>query len=308
MFGLKTKSHPLARRFWAWQARSSAYLFLLPFILLFAVFLLYPIVRSMALSFYRTSGPRAGNFVGLSNYYVLIHDRIFWLAVLNTVLYTALYLILYVPISLGLALLLNSPSIRFRSLFRFTFFSTHLVGNVFAAVIFALLFAPRQGVIDRAIGSIFPWGYELNWRGDSKLAVAAIVIASLWISIGYGMIYFLAALQSVDRELYEAAEIDGAGRLSQFWHVTLPSIKPVLIFILLVGTIGAIQLFEIPYVLFDPPYGPGMRTLTIVMYLYQQGFEAGLIGYAAAIGWVLVVLIFSISMVQLKLSGALRDI
>jgi ABC-type sugar transport system permease subunit len=135
-----------------------------------------------------------------------------------------------------------------------------------------------------------------------------MVLASLWMSVGYGMIYFLAALQSVDRELHEAAHVDGAGRWSRFWHVTLPGIRPVLVFVLLVGTIGALQLFELPYVFFDPPAGPGMRALTIVMYLYQQGFETGMIGYASAIGWVLVSIVFLISMAQLRLTGATRDL
>jgi arabinosaccharide transport system permease protein len=120
------------------------------------------------------------------------------------------------------------------------------------------------------------------------------------------MIYFLAALQAVDQELYEAAEVDGAGRWQRFRHITLPGIRPVLIFMLLVGTIGALQLFELPYVFFNGP-GPSFAGLTIVMYLYQQGFEIGNIGYAAAIGWVLVLMIFLVAMAQLKTTGALKE-
>jgi ABC-type sugar transport system permease subunit len=298
----------LPRRLWAWQARYSPYLFVLPFAGLFCLFTLYPIGRSLVLSFYRSAGPRKSEFIGLLNYRFLLTDLQFHLAVFNTVLYTVLFLSLYIPLALGLALLLNSPRVRYRNAFRFAFFSTHLVGQVFAAVMFYLLLAPRHGPINRAIGALFPWiGSEIHWRSHATLAMPAMVLASLWMSVGFGMIYFLAALQSVDPELYEAAEVDGAGRWSRFWHVTLPGIRPVLVFILLVGTIGALQLFELPYVFFDPPSGPGMSALTIVMYLYQHGFDTGNIGYAAAVGWVLVLLIFIISMAQLKVSGAARE-
>ena len=298
-----------ARRIWSLQARASPYLFVAPFVVLFLVFTLWPVARSLVLSFYGSAGPREKTFVGLSNYRFLLSDVQFHVAVLNTLLYTVLFLALYIPLALGLALLLNSPRVRFRNAFRFAFFSTHLVGHVFVALMFHLLLAPRHGLVNRAIGTLLPWiGSEIYWQADPKLAMPAMVLASLWVSVGYGMIYFLAALQNVDRDLYEAAEIDGAGRWARLAHVTLPGIRPVLVFILLVGTIGALQLFELPYVFFDPPSGPGMRALTIVMYLYQQGFETGNIGYAAAIGWVLVLIIFSVSMAQLRVTGATKDV
>jgi ABC-type sugar transport system permease subunit len=296
-----------ARRWWSWQARFSPYLFLSPFVLLFTLFTIYPIARSLVLSFYRTVGPRHTEFVGGLNYSFLLRDPQFHLAVFNTVLYTVLFIALYIPLSLGLAMLLNSPRVRFRNVFRFAFFSTHLIGQVFVAVMFYLLLSPRQGVVNRLIGIALPWvGDEIYWRANPLLAMPAMVLASLWMSIGYGMVYFLAALQTVDLELYDAAHVDGAGRWSRFWHVTLPGIRPVLVFVLLVGTIGALQLFELPYIFFDGP-GPGMAGLTIVMYLYQQGFETGNIGYACAIGWVLAGIIFLISMAQIRVTRVMRD-
>lgn len=298
---------PLRARLWSWQANAAPYLFILPFILLFCSFMLYPLARSIILSFYKSAGPRESVFIGLGNYAFLVRDWLFWRAVLNTLFYTLLFLSLQIPLSLGLALLLNSPAVRFRNFFRFAFFSSHLVGNVFVAVLFMLLLAPRQGLVNRMIGAAVPWlGTEINWRSDPALAMPAIVLASLWLSIGYAMIYFLAALQSVDRELYEAAEVDGAGRWGKFWHVTIPGIRPVIIFILLLGTIGSFQLFELPYVFFEGP-GPGFAGLTIVMYLYQQGFETGNIGYAAAIGWVLVLIIFIVAMAQLRVTRAMQE-
>lgn len=297
------------QRIFAWQAKASPYLFLLPFVLIFSVFMLYPLGRSIVLSFHKSAGPRRSVFIGADNYIFLLHDWLFWKAIQNTLAYTLMYLCLQVPLSLGLAMLLNSRSVRFRNFFRFAFFTPYLVGNVFVAVMFILLLYPRLGLVNRLIGAVFPFiGSEINWRGNSALALPALVLASLWLTIGHGMIYFLAALQAVDQELYEAAQVDGAGRWGKFWHVTLPGIRPVLVFILLVGTIGSLQLFELPYVFFDPPTGPGLSGITIVMYLYQQGFEVGNIGYAAAIGWVLVLIILTVSLAQLKVTGAMKEI
>ncbi|HWP40116.1 MAG TPA: sugar ABC transporter permease [Tepidisphaeraceae bacterium] len=307
MSGPITYRRTWQQRVWSWQARAAPYVFVAPFLILFLMFLLYPLTRSIVLSFYKSAGPRMSVFIGLDNYAFLLRDWLFWLAVMNTLLYTVLFLSLQIPMSLGLALLLNSKAVRLRNFFRFAFFSSHLVGNVFVAILFMLLLAPRHGLVNRMIGAALPFvGTEINWRGNPALAMPAIVLASLWLSVGYGMIYFLAALQAVDEELYEAAEVDGAGRWQKFWHVTLPGIRPVLVFILLVGTIGSFQLFELPYVFFDGP-GPGYAGLTIVMYLYQQGFEAGNIGYAAAIGWVLVLMILVIAIAQLKVTGAAKE-
>lgn len=294
------------QRMWRLQARASPYLFVLPFVILFAVFMLYPMGRSIILSFYRSAGPRAQRFVGLDNFRFLLKDPLFWLAVLNTVLFTVVFLIIQIPAALGLAMLLNSKRIRGRNFFRFAFFSSYLVGQVFAAVIFSLLLAPRQGLVNRVIGTIAPAGTEINWLGHPFLAMPAVILAALWLSIGYAMIYFLAALQGVDQELYEAAVVDGAGAWSRFWNITLPGIRPVLMLMILVGIIGGLQLFELSYVLFQGP-GPSGAGLTIVMYLFQQGFEQGDIGYASAVGWVLVLLISGVAILHLRLTGVARE-
>src|SRR5687768_10469393 len=298
---------PSRDRLWTIQHRYAPYLFIAPFVILFCCFLLYPLGRSITLSFYKAVGPRTLKFEGLGNFRFMLTDYLFWIAVANTVVYTIGFLMIQIPAALGLALMLNSPRTRFRSFFRFAFFTPHLVGQVFVAVIFALILAPRHGLFNRLIGAVLPWvGSEINWFGDPRLAMPAVIIAALWLSVGYGMIYFLAALQSVDRELYEAAEVDGAGNWSQFWNVTLPGIRPVLIFLILVGTIGAFQLFELPYILFRPNVPPP-TAVTIVMYLFQTGFEQGDIGYASAVGWMLVLMIFVISLIQLRVTGMMRE-
>jgi len=294
-----------SERLWRLQHRLAPYLFVAPFVILFCCFMLYPLGYSIVLSFYKTAGPRQFRFVGLDNYKFILRDEIFWTAVLNTTYFAVLFLSLQIPLSLGLAVLLNSKRIRGRNFFRFAFFSSHLVGSVFVAVIFGMLLAARHGMVNKAIGTVFPFlGTEINWFGKPGLAMPAVVIAALWISIGYAMVYFLAALQAVDRDLYEAAEVDGAGKWQQFWHITIPGIRPVLVFMILVGTIGAFQLFELPYVLFYQQWTN--YAITIVTYLFQMGFETGDIGYASAIGWMLVLIIFVVSLIQLRVTWS-RD-
>jgi ABC-type sugar transport system permease subunit len=295
-------------RLWSLQARIAPYLFVSPFVILFLVFLLYPLIRSLVLSTYKTVGPRHEVFAGLDNYRFILSDRYFWLAVINTVVYTVAFLLVQIPLSLGLALLLNQPTVWARGVYRFAFFSTHLVGYVFVAVLFAQLLSPRSGLVNLAIGKLIGRPVEISWLGNPDLTLVSVLIAGLWISVGFGMIYFLAALQSVDRELYEAAEVDGAKSWSKFWHVTLPGIRPVLIFMILIGTIGSLQLFELPWVLFNQAPGPDSRALTIVMYLFQMGFMVNDLGLASAVGWLLVAMIFFVSLAQLKISGVTKDL
>jgi ABC-type sugar transport system permease subunit len=171
-----------------------------------------------------------------------------------------------------------------------------------------LLLAPRTGLVNRAIGAVLPWvGSEINWKGDARFAMPAVVLAALWLSLGQATLYLLAALQAVDRELYEAAAVDGAGAWAKFRHVTLPGIRPVLVYLVLVGTIYALQMFELPYVFFQGA-GPRFAGMTIVGYLFAHGFQAGDIGYAAAVGWVLFLIISVVAMVQLKVTGAAKEI
>lgn len=291
----------IAARLWLLQSRLSPYLFVAPFAILFCIFLIYPLVRSFQLSFYKTVGPHETRFVGLDNYRFLATDQLMWLALAQTIAYAVAFISIQIPTALGLAVLLDSPRVRARPLFRFAFFSTHLVGSVFVAILFSQILSPRRGLLNRILGM------QIDWLSSPNLALPAVLIAGLWLSVGYAMIYFLAALQSVDRELYEAAQVDGAGRWSQFWHVTLPSIRPVLVFMILVGSIGALQLFELPYVLFQQTAGPMFRALTVVMHLYGAGWTQGDLGYASAIGWTLVALILTLAIIQLRIARKMGE-
>jgi ABC-type sugar transport system permease subunit len=277
-------------RWWKFQARAAPYLFVAPFVVIFCVFILYPLARSLDLSFHKTFGAGHAIFIGAANYrFLLAHDLLFWLAVLNTAAYTLVFLAIEIPLSLGLAILLNSREVRLRNLFRFAFFSSYVVGQVFVGVIFNQLFG-NEGLVNRCIGIVVGRHIEIGWLTSANLAMPTVVIASLWLGTGLAMVYFLAAIQAVDRDLYEAAEIDGAGRWGRLVHVTLPGIRPVMTYLILIGVIGGFQLFELPFVLLQGA-GPGGRGLTIVMYLFLTGFGGGDLGYAAAIGWVLALIL-----------------
>lgn len=288
-------------------SRSTPYLFMAPFILSFLIFGAYPILRSLVLSLYITSGPEAQHFVGLDNYLYLLQDPDFWTAFRNTVIFALGSVLLQLPLSLGLAILLNRPDIRGRNVFRFIFFSPNLMGLVFSALLFMLILAPKFGLLNATLHALFGLPATTRWLSTPGLVMPALILVALWLYTGFNMVYFLAALQSVDAELYEAATIDGAGRWSQFWHVTLPGIKPVLIFVVVLSTIGSFQLFELAYLLLGNGSGPDQAGLTIVMYLYQNGFLGGDLGYASAIGWTLAAMVLLLSLVQLRITGMGRE-
>jgi ABC-type sugar transport system permease subunit len=218
----------------------------------------------------------------------------------NTFVYAVASVALQVPLALGLAMLLNRPSLKGRALFRLIFFSPSLVGIVFVAMIFALMFHEREGLVNVLLRQVIPhFPREFPWL--QRYVMPALIIASLWMSVGFNMIYFLAALQSVDRECLEAADIDGANAWQKFLHVILPEIAPVTRFVMLLSLIGSFQLFELPFILLNGP-GPENRGLTVVMYLYQYGFEVGDLGYASAIGWTLALVLMGLTVIQRRLS------
>jgi len=298
-------SRTAGSHWWFVQRSAAPYVFVSPFVILFAIFMAYPLVQSIWMAFHITNGPRSSVFVGLGNFRFLLEDPDFWTALNNTAVFALFSVFLQLPLSLGLALLLNARWVKGRNAFRLAFFSPHLVGQVFVAVLFSLIFIPRFGLLNRVIHAVSGRGLETMWLMNPNLVMPALVITSLWMYVGFNMIYFLAALQNVDRTLYEAAQADGASPWQQFVHVTLPGIKPVAVFVVLMSTIGSFQLFELPFVLLNGA-GPKNAGLTIVMYLYNTGFSTGDLGYASAIGWALVLITLTISLVQARVAGLWR--
>lgn len=275
--------------------------FTAPFLAVFLVFTAWPLTQSLFLAFHQTFGPKSEKFVGVSNFVFLVQDPLFWQAVRNTALYTAGAIFVQLPVALGLALLLNRPRLRGRAVFRLIFFSPSLVGLVFVGLLSSLIFQKRTGLINAGLHSLFPgWNPEFPWLEQHLML--SLILASVWLYAGFNMVYFLAALQNVNRDLLDAAQIDGAGPWARFRHVVLPEIRPVAGFVVLLSVIGSFQLFELPWVLLDNSSGAGNSGLTIVMYLFQTGFLTGDLGYASAIGWALGLMLAVAMAVQARIS------
>lgn len=282
-----------------------AYLFLAPFFLLFGLFFVYPLIGAMTLAFFQTYGARARVFVGLGNFAFLLQDGDFRKAVGNTLTFAAASLFIQLPISLGLALLLDGVASRARNGLRLALVSPNLVGSIFVGLLFGVLFAPRHGLINRALHAAFGWGLEHRWLEQPALVMPALVLASLWMYVGFNMVFFLAALQAVDKDLDEAARVDGANTWTRFRHVTWPAIRPVAGFIVTMSLIGSLQLFELPLGLFygNNGYGPDGAALTMLTYLNDVAFNRGDLGLGSAVAWVLAALVLVIGLARMRIAA-----
>jgi ABC-type sugar transport system permease subunit len=286
------------------QQKLAPYLFVLPFVLTFCLFSLYPYAKSLSYSLYATSGPKDSVFVGMNNYTFLLSDPDFWKATTNTAIFALASIFLQLPISLGLALLLSQKWVKGVNFWRLAVFAPNLMGQVFVGVLFGVLLQPKFGLVNIGLAKVLGNAWlDKKWLGEPDLVMPALIGVSIWLYAGFNMIYFLAALQNVDQELYEAAMVDGANGWQSFRAVTLPAILPVVVFVLVTATIGSFQLYELPRTLLGGG-GPDNRGLTIIMYLFNNGLLPGDLGYASAVGWTLAVMLAALAMLQLWLTGA----
>ncbi|WP_395095283.1 carbohydrate ABC transporter permease [Armatimonas sp.] len=288
------------------QQKLAPYLFVIPFVLTFCIFSAYPYIKSLTYSLYATSGPKDSKFVGLANYQFLWSDPDFWTAVKNTALFAFLSVAIQLPLSLGLALLLSQKWIKGVQMWRLAVFMPNLMGQVAVGVLFGVLLQPKCGLVNIGLAQLLGVSWlDQKWLSEPQNVLPALVLVTAWMSIGYNMIYFLAALQNVDQELIEAAMVDGANAAQRFRAVTLPTIAPVMAFVLVTMTVGSFQLYELPRTLLNGG-GPDNRGLTIIMYLFNNGLLSGDLGYASAVGWTLAVMLAMISGVQIWLSGTAK--
>lgn len=296
------------------SSRLAPYLLIAPFLALFALFTLVPLVQAVPLALHHTFGPAASEYVGFEKFSQALSDPRFWTAMRNTLLFTAGSVFIQLPVALGLAMLLNKPGIKGRGFFRLLFFSPQLLGLVFVAVLASVMFQKQKGLVNSLLASgadllrqlpLISADAWLPSRSDilalpwlETLALPTLVITALWMYAGFNMVYFLAALQNVPRELEEASMIDGAGPWQRFVNVTVPSIRPVAIFVVLLSVIGSIQVFELAYVMLREGTGVQDKGLTLVTYLFKSGFEAGDLGYATAIGWIIALMLAAATLTQ----------
>ncbi|MEV0196045.1 sugar ABC transporter permease [Nonomuraea sp. NPDC050691] len=276
--------------------RNIPYLLVLPALLGFLAFKAYPIVAALYISLTTGAGAMR-SFVGLDNYVRLVNDPLFWTSLGNT----GLILVVQVPIMLLLALLLalalNSSSVRLRGLWRLGVFMPSLTGLVAYGVMFSVILRKDAGLLNWLL-SLF--GVDpIDWLGSPFWARIAIVIALTWHYTGYNAVIYLAGLQSVPKELYEAAMVDGAGAARRFRSITVPQLRPILLLTVVLSTIGTLQLFDEPFVLTGG--GPDNSTLTISLYLYQNGFRYFDFGYAAAIAYALTLIVAGFGFAQMRM-------
>ena len=274
------------------------YTFLLPYLLIFILFWAWPIINSFYLSFLDTRSFPNTLEPGV-NWGRLINDPFFWEAFWNT----CLILFVQVPVMLALATMLavslNSPLLKLRAFFRFAFFAPVVVGSVAYSAVFRLLFNDQNGAVNVALGGLgLPTPDWLNTPGP---ALFLIMLTVTWRWTGYNAIIILAGLQNVPLELYEAAKIDGANAWQQFWGITVPILRPIILFAFVLSVIGTMQLFTEPFLITQG--GPGNATLTLGVYLYQQGFRSFNFGYASAIGYTIALLAIFFSVIQLRFFG-----
>lgn len=278
------------------------YVLVSPFVAVFLVFMVYPMLYSVVLAVQQTNGPKTSMWVGFQNFEYLLTDPMFWTAVFNTFVFAAGSVFIQLPLSLGLAMLLNHEKVRGRVFFRMIFFSPALVGTVFIAIMFGLMF-DREGLVNVTLYGLIP-GFPAEFAWLEQFVMGSLILAAMWQFTGFNMIYFLAALQNVSKDLSEAAMVDGAGPWPRFMNVTVPAIRPVASFVVLLSLIGSMQLFELAWVLLNNSSGPNDQGMTVVMYLYQNGFINGRLGKASAIGWMLAVLLMVFALIQHRVGRA----
>lgn len=271
----------------------AAIVLLLPAMTLITVFYLVPVAGAVVLSatdfdIYSIGDASATRFIGVGNYRDLLGNALFWRALTNTLYYSLVGGPLTILVALGAALLLNARLARFKPLFRTIYFAPVVTTIVAVAVVFRFLYHARVGLLNRILDlvGIAP----IDWLGDPRWAMPALILFAIWKNFGYAAVIFVAGLQNVPEELYEAARIDGAGPVRQFRHVTLPELGPTFVFVGVITAIGFLQAFAEPYVL-TPEGGPLNATLTIVMLMYREGFRWWNMGYAAAVAFVLFALV-----------------
>lgn len=277
------------------------YLFISPFYLLYVLFMLVPVAVSLWLSLTEWVGLGTPHWVGLRNYRLLATDISFHRALVNTAVFVLVAVGIVVPLALLIAQALNTRGLRVRDLWRTAYFvPVVVVSPILVALIFGLVFDRQFGLANSVLRALFGTG-GVDWLGDPGLAKVSIALVMLWRWTGYLTVFFLAGLQNVPRELYEAAALDGAGRLRTFTTVTLPALKPVTAFVIVTSFIGAAQIFEEPYLLTGG--GPAESTLSVTMFIYRAAFQRQQFGYAAAAAVVLFVLVFGLSQLVNRLLG-----
>jgi ABC-type sugar transport system permease subunit len=275
------------------RKRTAPYLLVSPYLLHLALFVLFPVVFSIVLTFHKWNIISPMEFIGLDNYIHLLQDRLFWTALRNTLVFLAIHIPLQVIIALALAYVLNRP-LYLRGFFRAAFFMPVVISGVVVTILWQQLFGLDSGILNRLLTGVGLGRVE--WLSDPAIAIVSIAIMATWKNVGLYVILFLVGLQTVPRSYYEAAEVEGATAWQQFRHITLPAINPTLFMVAILSTIGGFSLFIEPYIMTDG--GPLNSTLSAMLYIYKQAFGYYHMGYSATLGLCFALLIMGVVALQ----------
>ena len=279
----------------------AAWWFLAPALVLLLLFFVIPVGAGLLLSLtdfdvYAIGSPETARFVGLKNYGHLLQDPTFWQAARNTLTFVLIGGPLSVATSLGAALLLNAKAIRLRGLFRTIYFAPVVTTLVSVAIVWRYLYHPKYGLLNFLLGGLGIG--PVDWLGDPHYAMPAIIFLAVWKNFGYNMLIFVAGLQVIPQDLYEAASLDGANGLKRFRHVTLPGLAPTFLFISVTTMIGFFQVFAEPYVMTQG--GPLGATRTLVLYMYEEGFRWWRMGVSSAVAVLLLLITLAGTLLQMR--------
>ncbi len=282
------------------------YLFILPALVPYVVFLVIPIFGSVVLSFFDWTGISFNNitWAGLDNYIRLSQDRVFWMALSHNVYFILGGVVGIVSVALTLAILLEQH-LPFSTFFRGVFFVPTTTSLVVVGIVFMLILSPELGLVNPLLRQIGLGQWARPWLGDPATALPTVIVVDIWKNFGLSMFLFVAGLKGIDAELYDAAKIDGATPWQTLWRVTLPVLWPVIALVIVLTSIGSLKLFDLVYVM--TAGGPNYASEVLTTYMYTQGFRYNKMGYGSAIGVVLLLLTLALSLVQLRLFARDRD-
>jgi multiple sugar transport system permease protein len=275
-----------------------AYLFILPGTLLFVVWTLYPLLVSLVMSFAEWNLIKPSQFIGLENYRRALSDPVFWMSLRNTLLYTIITVPAQMVLGLGVALLLDTP-LRARALFRTIYYIPVVTSWVVVSLLFTYLFNAQAGLINWLLQSVGLIGKPINWLGEAGTANLVIALLGIWKGVGWTMVIFLAGLQSIPVDLHEAAAIDGAGGWQRLRYITIPLLQRTTLFVLVLLTIGGFQVFISVYIMTGG--NPVHRTDVLLTYMYDNAFSYLDLGYGSALSYLFAIMVFSLSIVQMRL-------
>jgi ABC-type sugar transport system permease subunit len=278
------------------QSEKSGYWFSLPYVIFFLAFVAYPLTFSFILIFHRWNIVTPMEWVGLKNFSRLLSDPLFFKSIVNTLTFLLIHIPLQIVLALIFALLLNTK-VKMRGFFRALYFLPVVVSGVAVTILWQQLYSYDYGVLNAMLRSVGLT--SIPWLIDSSWAMPSVAIMATWKNVGIYIVLFLVGLQNIPMELYEAANLDGATKSRQFWHITLPMLNPTVVVIVVLSTIGGFSLFIEPYVLTGG--GPMQSTLSGMLYIYNQAFYFNHMGYAATLGFVFALLILVVVLIQRRI-------